>query len=125
MELFSSAGFVDFDACARGAERQTRVAFLSNLPQMSQLSANCPGGHERLPGSRRRDADESFICATSAAAEYPKELASRVVGIVLQSTQLSPASVPNSLSHVPVNAGGSTAMQKQPRGKVVPQLVPE
>ena len=92
---------------------------------MSQLSANCPGGHEHLPGSRRRDADESFSCATSAAAKYPKAMASKVVSIVLQSTQLSPASVPSSLSHVPLNARGSIAMQKQPRGKVVPQLVPE
>ena len=113
--LLQAASFYNFEACAWGSKRKTDKSFLSTLPQMCQLQAQCPGDHEHEPYGRRRDSSGKLVYATADEAAYPRELAKQVVHIVSHALQLFPDPSQATTANTPMNAAGTVATAKQPR----------
>ena len=102
--------FYFFTACAWGSTRPTKKAFLSSLPDMSRLEAQCPGNHEHEPYGRKRDADGRLIYATAEEAAYPRALCVQIRRIVQEATNLFREHSQASPEVVSTNAAGSTAL---------------
>ena len=107
--LLKVASFYNFEACAWGSNRKTDKSFLSTLPQMCQLQAQCPGNHEHEPYGRKRDSSGRIVYATADEAAYPRELAKQVVHIVSHALQIFPDSSQATTANTPVNAAGTVS----------------
>ena len=119
------ASFYNFEACAWGSNRKTDKSFLSTLPQMCQLQAQCPGNHEHEPYGRKRDSSGKIVYATADEAAYPRELAKQVVHIVSHALQIFPDSSQATTANTPVNAAGTVSTAKQPRGQRMAPILSE
>ena len=119
------AKFYFFTACAWGSTRPTKKAFLSSLPDMRRLEAQCPGNHEHEPYGRKRDTDGRLIYATAEEAAYPRALCVQIRKIVQEATNLFPEHSQASPMVVTTNAAGSAALNTQPRGRKMPPLISE
>eukprot|EP00435_Cladocopium_sp_Y103_P062683 s616_g24.t1 len=125
LELQQFATLYYFTACAWGSTRPTKKAFLSTMPEMAQLEADCPGDHQHEPYGRKRDEQGKLIYATAEEAAYPRELCVQIRKIVQEALNLFPEhshAVPGAVSH---NAAGSVALATQPRGRRMPPLISE
>ena len=123
-KLSRHARFVEFAACAWGSKRPTKKAFLTTLPGLSMLEAQCPGNHIHEPHSRKRRADGSWHSATSAEVAHPRELCVAIRQCVMASQAYPTPAQPVS-SHINATVRGTIALHKQPRGRRVPPIVPE
>ena len=120
--LLQVASFYNFEACAWGSKRKTDKSFLSTLPQMCQLQAQCPGDHEHEPYGRKRDSTGNLVYATADEAAYPRELAKQVVHIVSYALQLFAQATTANTS---TNAAGTVSTAKQPRGQRMAPILSE
>ncbi len=123
--LLEVACFYNFEACAWGSKRKTDKSFLSTLPQMCQLQAQCPGNHEHEPYGRKRDSFGKIVYATADEAAYPRELAKQVVHIVSHALQIFPDSSQATTANTPTNAAGTVSTAKQPRGQRMAPILSE
>ena len=125
VRLQTVAKFFYFTACAWGSSRPTKKAFLSTLPAMFRLEAECPGNHQHEPYGRKRDEQGKLIYATAEEAAYPRILCVQIRRIVQEALNLFPEhshAVPGLVTN---NAAGATAMSIQPRGRRMPPLSSE
>ena len=119
------AKFYRFTACAWGSTRPTKKAFLSTLPGMKRLEAECPGDHQHEPYGRKRDEQGRVIYATAEEAAYPRVLCMQIRRIVQESLNLFPEHQQASPQCVSYNAAGSAALSIQPRGRRMPPIIAE
>lgn len=117
--------FYNYDTCAWGSSRKLRRSFLSTLPDMCGIEAQCPGNHEHAPFGRTRQSDGTFKYATSDEAAYTKQLCVQIVSIVQNALQIFPQKVEADATNVAINHKGMIALQKQPSGRRMPPLISE
>ena len=125
LRLQEVAQFFYFTACAWGSNRPTKKAFLSTLPDMFRLEAECPGNHQHEPYGRTRDEQGKLIYATAEEAAYPRILCVQIRRIVQEALNLFPEHSHAVPGFVTNNAAGATAMRLQPRGRRMPPLISE
>ena len=102
-----------------------KLTFLSTLPQMCQLQAQCPGNHEHEPYGRKRDPAGKLVYATADEAAYPRELAKQVVHIVSHALRLFPDPSQATTANTSTNAAGTVSTAKQPRGQRMAPILSE
>ena len=130
-DSFSNVYCVDFQSCNHGGKRDKWTRLLTNLPEFMSLAGACEGGHEHLPwGVTLKGSSWKFATADEAA--YPRQLCVRMA-LRVQSAAVrhgylpTPAALSDDLVNDPtiLRLRQRAAVQKQPRGRKLPPLVPE
>lgn len=109
--------FVNMHACAYGSARKKLTSFLCSHREFASLELYCDGQHEHLPWGIAEDGAFS----TSHEAEYPKALCVRYAEIFHALCQTRGV-VPQPQATTEVQ---KLAPHQQPRGRKLPQLIPE
>ena len=124
------AYFVEYDGCMMGGTRPKASSWLTNVPQLNRLSGKCDMRHQHEPWSiDRTTAGWSFSTATEAA--YPTVLCNAAAAAVVDFI-CTKGFVAKPLSLQEPNTEPLSTRQrmgayagKQPRGRRVPEVVPE
>ena len=119
------ARFYNYDTCAWGSKRMLQRSLLSTMPAMCGIQALCPNNHEHLPIGRTQQPDGSYKWDTADEAAYTVELCRKIVAIVQTDLNLWPDKPQASPDNVGINQRGQIALQKQPRGRRMPPIMPE
>ena len=69
--------------CMFGGRRPKHTMLLNNLPEMTELSVQCRGGHVHAPWGHY-DNDGNWVFGTAEEAEYPEELCTAVASCILR-----------------------------------------
>ena len=109
--------FVNMHACAYGSSRKKLTSFLCSHREFSKLELYCDGRHEHQPWGIAEDGSFS----TALEAEYPRAMCLKYAEIFHELCQQRK-----------IHPGQQTAMEvqklspyQQPKGRKLPQLVPE
>ena len=105
------------------AMRPKWVRMRASFEAMAAISGECSLKHVHLAWGRRASGD--FV--TAGESEYPPELASNIAQLFLTEIRLKGYDVrdPAAAPIPPLSKRLRAATSKQPRGKALPQLVPE
>ena len=109
--------FVNMHACAYGSARKKLTSFLCSHREFAALELYCDGQHEHLPWGIAEDGAFS----TSHEAEYPKALCVRYAEIFHELCRTR-GIVPAQQASDEVQ---KLAPNQQPKGRKLPQLIPE
>jgi hypothetical protein len=102
---------VSFHQCMHGGKRKTSSEWLSNIPELGQLSLRCDGSHAHLPFGGR-------FCSGKFA--FANIVTNKVAACgILLPPKPAKAAHSASLPQLRANAG------RQPRGRRFPELIPE
>ena len=118
--LMTEGVAVDFEMCMFGGERRARRTFLTNVPQLRNLSVFCDGKHSHKPFGKVKLPSGRWQFATKEEAAYPRPLCVQVVTLVAR--QLN---IPLHITEPSPPAVSAAASAKQLRGPKVPPLMPE
>ena len=109
---------VEFSNCAWGGDRPKNIRWLSTPKVYSSMAKPCPGNHIHKPYTVTRQKGRGLHFSTSEEAEYPWELARKVVELAATALKY-----PQSLAQSTVKATQMAAGRKQHRKHR--QLIPE
>ena len=130
-KLFELEGvmFTKFHACMHGGDRDKLTALLHNVPELERLGIRCDKSHPHRAWSVSRAVGGGWKFDTSAEAEYPMILCSRMAKIFAEVAQkrgwvVHPeARGGNSAKVIP--SKWKVASGRQPRGRRSVALLPE
>lgn len=117
-----------FQQCMWGGRRPKWSTFYSNASGFQHLVKHCDDSHEHLPWNISQ-VDQQWKFATADEAEYPQELCNAIADIVAKHAGLPDPQEPSHVSKRakpnPLAKQRAAEAGRQPRGNLLPQLVPE